>query len=64
MAWWSFAVALLVAAGTEHTDLVEHIWMPISYMYLPISGSCIWRLVADAGAACCPGGPAILHSMR
>ncbi len=38
MAWWSFAVALLVAAGTEHTDLVEHIWMPISYMYLPISG--------------------------
>jgi capsular polysaccharide transport system permease protein len=38
MAWWSMAVALLVAAASERTDLVEHIWQPISYMYLPISG--------------------------
>lgn len=38
MAWWSMAVALLVAAGSERTDLVEHIWQPISYMYLPLSG--------------------------
>ena len=38
MAWWSFAVALLIAAGSEHSDIVEHIWLPISYMYLPISG--------------------------
>jgi capsular polysaccharide transport system permease protein len=38
MAWWSMAVALLVAAASERTDLVEHIWQPISYMYLPLSG--------------------------
>ena len=38
MAWWSFAVALLIAAGSEHSEIVEHIWLPISYMYLPISG--------------------------
>ena len=38
MAWWSFAVALLIAAGSERSDIVEHIWMPMSYMYLPVSG--------------------------
>jgi capsular polysaccharide transport system permease protein len=38
MAWWSIAVALLVAAASERSDIVEHIWQPISYMYLPISG--------------------------
>jgi capsular polysaccharide transport system permease protein len=38
MAWWSFAVALLVAAASERSDIVEHIWQPISYIYLPISG--------------------------
>jgi capsular polysaccharide transport system permease protein len=38
MAWWSVAVALLVAAASERSDLVEHIWQPISYMYLPVSG--------------------------
>jgi capsular polysaccharide transport system permease protein len=38
MAWWSFAVALLIAAGSEHSDIVEHIWTPISYIYLPVSG--------------------------
>ena len=38
MAWWSMAVALLVAAASERTDFVEHIWQPIAYMYLPVSG--------------------------
>lgn len=38
MAWWSFVVALVVAAASERTEIVEHIWMPISYIYLPISG--------------------------
>ena len=38
MAWWSFAIALLIAAGSEHSDMVEHIWMPASYIYMPISG--------------------------
>lgn len=38
MAWWAMAVALLVAAASERTDIVEHIWQPVSYMYLPLSG--------------------------
>ena len=38
MAWWSLAVALIVGAWSERTEIVEHIWQPISYMYLPISG--------------------------
>jgi len=37
-AWWSMAVAMLVAAWSERSDLVEHIWPPISYIWLPISG--------------------------
>jgi capsular polysaccharide transport system permease protein len=38
MAWWSFAVALILAPLSERSDIVEHIWTPCSYMYLPISG--------------------------
>jgi capsular polysaccharide transport system permease protein len=38
MAWWGLAVALIVAAASEHTHLIEHIWPPISYMYLPVCG--------------------------
>jgi capsular polysaccharide transport system permease protein len=38
MAWWSFAVGLIVAGGSERSEMVEHIWMTISYVYIPISG--------------------------
>jgi capsular polysaccharide transport system permease protein len=38
MGWWSMAIALLVASASERSDLIEHIWQPISYMYMPISG--------------------------
>ena len=38
MGWWSMAVALIVAALSERSEIVEHIWQPISYMYLPICG--------------------------
>ena len=38
MAWWSIAIALIVAAWSERSDLVEHIWMPLSYIYMPICG--------------------------
>ncbi len=34
MSWWSIAVALIVAALSERFDIVEHIWMPASYMYI------------------------------
>jgi capsular polysaccharide transport system permease protein len=38
MCWWSIAVALIVAALSERFDLVEHIWMPVSYMYMAVCG--------------------------
>ena len=38
MTWWSFAVALIVAGWSERSELVEHIWPPFSYIYMPISG--------------------------
>jgi capsular polysaccharide transport system permease protein len=38
MCWWSLAVAFIVAGMSERSDMVEHIWMPISYMYMPLSG--------------------------
>ena len=38
MAWWSIAIALIAAAASERSDMVEHVWPPISYIYLPLSG--------------------------
>jgi capsular polysaccharide transport system permease protein len=38
MTWWAIAVALIVGAWSERSEMVQHIWQPISYMYLPISG--------------------------
>jgi capsular polysaccharide transport system permease protein len=38
MVWWSLTIALIVAAWSERTDLVEHAWMVISYIYMPVSG--------------------------
>jgi len=38
MAWWALAVALIVAAWSERSDIVEHVWMPMSYIYMPLSG--------------------------
>ncbi|HKS88437.1 MAG TPA: ABC transporter permease [Stellaceae bacterium] len=38
MVWWSLAVAMIVAAWSERTDLVEHVWQVVAYMYMPVSG--------------------------
>jgi capsular polysaccharide transport system permease protein len=38
MAWWSIAMALIIAPLSERSEIVVHVWQPISYMYLPISG--------------------------
>ena len=38
MSWWSIAVALIVAALSERYEIVEHIWMPTSYMYMAVCG--------------------------
>jgi capsular polysaccharide transport system permease protein len=37
-AWWSLAIALVIAGASERSDMVEHIWPPVSYIYLPLSG--------------------------
>ncbi len=39
MAWWTLSVAMIVTALSERFDLVVHIWAPISYIYLPVSGA-------------------------
>ena len=51
MVWWSISVALVLAAWSERSELVQHIWMPISYMYLPICGFFLSRRVASAASA-------------
>jgi capsular polysaccharide transport system permease protein len=38
MSWWAMAVALLVAALSERSEIVEHIWLPISYIYMAVCG--------------------------
>jgi capsular polysaccharide transport system permease protein len=38
MAWWSISVAMILAPLSERSELVEHFWGPVSYMYLPICG--------------------------
>lgn len=38
MSWWAIAVALIVAAMSERYEIVEHIWLPFSYMYMTVCG--------------------------
>jgi capsular polysaccharide transport system permease protein len=38
MSWWSLAVALTVAALSERSELVGHIWLPVSYIYMALCG--------------------------
>ena len=38
MSWWSIGVALIVAALSERSEIVEHIWFPTSYMYMAVCG--------------------------
>jgi capsular polysaccharide transport system permease protein len=43
-AWWSLTVALIVSCLSERSELVAHIWAPISYLYIFFSG---FFLLAD-----------------
>lgn len=43
MVWWSLSVSLVVAAWSERSEIVEHVWQVISYMYMPICGG--WFLL-------------------
>ena len=38
MTWWCVSVGLVIAAFSDRTRIFEKIWMPVSYMYLPVSG--------------------------
>jgi capsular polysaccharide transport system permease protein len=38
MSWWAIAVALNIAALSERYEIVEHIWLPTSYMYMTVCG--------------------------
>lgn len=38
MIWWSVAVGLIIGGLSERSELVEKIWMPISYMYMAVCG--------------------------
>jgi capsular polysaccharide transport system permease protein len=38
MTWWSLAVAMIIGALSERTEIVEKIWMPISYVNILLSG--------------------------
>ena len=38
MIWWSVSVGLIIGGLSERSELVEKIWLPISYMYMAISG--------------------------
>ena len=36
--WWALSIALIIAALSERTELVVHIWTPIAYLYIWYSG--------------------------
>ena len=38
MGWWAIGVALNIAALSERSEIVEHIWLPISYIYIALCG--------------------------
>lgn len=38
MTWWCVSLGLVIAAYSERTAVFEKIWMPVSYIYMPVSG--------------------------
>jgi capsular polysaccharide transport system permease protein len=36
--WWSLAIALIVATLAARSEIVAHVWSPISYLYMFFSG--------------------------
>jgi capsular polysaccharide transport system permease protein len=37
-AWWSLCVAMILASLSERSEIVAHVWPPISYLYIFFSG--------------------------
>ncbi len=38
MTWWCVSIGLVIGAYSERASILEKIWQPVSYMYLPVSG--------------------------
>jgi capsular polysaccharide transport system permease protein len=38
MVWWCVALALIMGSLSERGEIIEKIWTPAAYMYLPVSG--------------------------
>jgi len=38
MIWWCVSLGLVLAAFSERTVTFDKVWLPVSYMYLPVSG--------------------------
>jgi capsular polysaccharide transport system permease protein len=36
--WWSLCIALILAGLSERSEIVAHVWAPISYLYIFFSG--------------------------
>ncbi len=38
MTWWALVVGLIVAALSERYEMVGHVWPPMAYVYILLSG--------------------------
>jgi len=50
LAWFGAALAILVGAASEQSDLIEKLWHPISYLLFPLSGAAFLVDAAPLGA--------------
>jgi capsular polysaccharide transport system permease protein len=39
LAWFGASLALLIGAGTAHSEIVERLWHPAAYLLFPLSGA-------------------------
>jgi ABC-type polysaccharide/polyol phosphate export permease len=39
LAWFGFSLAVLLGSARAHSELVERIWHPVSYLLFPLSGA-------------------------
>ncbi len=39
LAWFGTAIALVIAAATSYSDVVEKLWQPTTYLLFPLSGA-------------------------
>lgn len=39
LAWFAFAIAVLIGAASEKSPIVYKLWAPISYIFIPLSGA-------------------------